>query len=663
MCGISGLFRQSGLGPTDLPALERMNAAIRHRGPDSDGIWHDRQRGIVLGQRRLAIQDLSPAGAQPMRSASRRYAITLNGEIYNFHALRADLEAAGKAPPWRGHSDTEVLLAMIEAYGLDASLPRLTGMFAFALYDHELDTLALVRDPMGEKPLFWSEIGGALCFGSELKALKAHPEWRGELDRTALTQFLRHGYIVAPATLYRSAHKIRPGSYRIFGPQEGSAGREVVYWDSLAIAAAAKQQRFAGDFEAATQELDRLLHAAISRQVIADVPVGAFLSGGIDSSTIAAVMQAQRQSPIETFSLGFREAEFDESRYARDIARHLGTSHNEIQLTGQDACDLVTSMPGIYDEPFADPSQLPTWLVTRFARTKVTVALSGDAGDELFAGYGRYHSLRRKWDHGGLGDGQRLASALYFRAIRQGMVGPAQWLGLKQLAGRALGPLDLRLEDREAPFRAGTLAEAYERSFTVVEPAHRLVRGAVPAYDPLISMVAGQAGWSGLDQMTVIDALRYLPDDILVKVDRAAMAHSLETRIPLLDPDIIRFAWSLPDALKTRGKERKALLRAVLARYVPRTLWDRPKQGFGIPAADWLRGPFRTLAEDLFSAERLNRQGLLETPLVRAIWQDFLAGGQRRVNLIWTLFIAQLYLDAEERGGSAEEPWPGADAA
>lgn len=648
MCGISGLFRPGGLTPSDLPALKRMNEAIRHRGPDDEGIWSREPRGIALGQRRLAIQDLSPAGAQPMLSASGRYAITLNGEIYNFHDLRAELEEAGKAPAWRGHSDTEVALAAIEAFGLDGALPRLRGMFAFALFDHQNGTLALVRDPMGEKPLFWSEIDGALSFASELKALKAHPAWRGDLDRTALTQFLRHGYIVAPATLYRSAHKIRPGSCRMFGPGEGGAGREVVYWDSVAIATASKANRFAGSFEDATNELDRLLHASIRRQVIADVPVGAFLSGGIDSSTIAAIMQAQRSTPIETFSLGFKEAEFDESRFARDIARHLGTSHNEIQLSGQDACDLVTRMPAIYDEPFADPSQLPTWLVTQFARTKVTVALSGDAGDELFAGYGRYHSLRRKWDSGLRGRAHRLGASLYYQMLRLGLVRPALMLGRTHLRKRSLQALDLRLSDLEASMGAGNVVEAYERSFTVLDPAHRLVRGAMPAFEPLIGVLAGRGDWSALDKATVLDAVRYLPDDILVKVDRAAMAHSLETRIPLLDPDIIRFAWSLPDDLKASGRERKALLRAVLGRYVPRTLWDRPKQGFGIPAADWLRGPFRSLALDLFSTERLNRQGLLDTTLVQAIWADFLGGGQRRVNLIWTLFVAQLYLDAEE---------------
>jgi asparagine synthase (glutamine-hydrolysing) len=649
MCGISGLFRQGGLLPADLPALSRMNDAIRHRGPDDEGIWTNEPLGVALGQRRLAIQDLSPAGAQPMLSASGRYAITLNGEIYNFHELRSELEKSGKAPAWRGHSDTEVALAMIEAYGLDEALTRLRGMFAFGLFDHRNGTVALARDPIGEKPLFWSEIDGALTFASELKALKAHPGWRADLDRTALTQFLRHGYIVAPATLYRSAHKTRPGSYRLFGPGEGGAGREVIYWDSVSIATECKANRFAGSFQAATDELDRLLHATIARQMIADVPVGAFLSGGIDSSVIAAIMQAQRATPIETFSLGFKEAAFDESRFARDIAKHLGTSHNEIQLTGQDACDLVTRMPATYDEPFADPSQLPTWLVTRFARTKVTVALSGDAGDEMFAGYGRYHSLRRKWDRGVSGRAQRLGAGLYYRLLRLGVVAPALKMGLTQLGNRPLRALDLRLADLEAPLWSGNAVEAYERSFTIVDPAHALIRGGVPAFEPLVGALASHHEWSALDQATLLDAVRYLPDDILVKVDRAAMAHSLETRIPLLDPDIIRFAWSLPDELKTRGKERKALLRAVLGRYVPRALWDRPKQGFGIPAADWLRGPFRELASDLFSTARLERQGLLETSLVQAIWADFLAGGQRRVNLIWTLFIAQLYLDAEEK--------------
>lgn len=641
MCGIAALFRPGGLEPGDRDALRRMTDAIRHRGPDDEGFWFDEARGMGLAQRRLAIQDLSPAGSQPMLSASGRYAITFNGEIYNFNALRAELESRSEAPDWRGHSDTEVFLALIEARGPVEALKSATGMLAFVLFDRETGAVFVARDRIGEKPLYIAEIGGALLFASELKAFKAHPQWDGTLDRAAITGFLRHGYIAAPASLYRAARKLPAGVLRRFAA--GAAPQDIAYWDSMAEARAAKANRFAGSFEEATDRLDTLLHAAIRRQVIADVPVGAFLSGGIDSSTIASIMQAQASRPIETFSLGFREAEFDESIHARDVATHLKTSHNTISLTGQDAADLLTRMPGIYDEPFADPSQLPTTLIAGFARKKVTVSLSGDAGDELFAGYGRYHSLRRKWESGPKGGLERFLSGTYARVLDSLLALP-EALGAGSVAGHRLAPLRLRLQDQAARMEAGSALEAYERSFTVIDSAHALVKGGVREADPLVAELAREAGWSILDSATVLDAQRYLPDDILVKVDRAAMHHSLETRVPLLDPEIIRFAWSLPDALKTRGTERKALLKAVLGRYVPRSLWDRPKQGFGIPAAAWLRGPFRTLGEDLLSRERLERQGLLETDLVRAIWEDFLAGGQRRVNLIWTLFVLQLYL-------------------
>lgn len=644
MCGIAGLFRPGGLREHDQDAVRRMNAALAHRGPDDVGLWPDDHGGVVLAQRRLAIQDLSPAGAQPMRSASGRYSITYNGEIYNFHALRARLEAEGRAPNWRGHSDTEVMLAAIEAYGVSAALEMLSGMFAIALFDRETKTLTLARDPFGEKPLHIATVDGALLFASEIKALRAHPAWQGNIDRAAVTAFLRHGYIGQPLTLYREARKLAPGTATHWTHGAGlSDGVTETYWSAFEEARKARERRFSGTPDEAEAELDRLIHHAISEQVIADVPVGAFLSGGIDSSTIAAIMQAQRATPIETFSLGFREEAFNEAPYARDVAKHLGTSHNEIVLSGEDARGLLTAMPKVYDEPFADPSQLPTYMVARFARTKVTVSLSGDAGDELFAGYGRYHSLRRKWEKGG-GALTRLASHTYARSLIVLAVAPAETLGLKRIAGNAVGPLRLRLEDMAAKFAASDAITAHERGFTVTDQAHRLVLGGDKAVDPLVARIGAMNTWSVLEQASLLDAERYLTDDILVKVDRAAMAHSLEARVPLLNKEIARYAWSLPDHLRMLNGERKGLLKAVLGRYVPRELWDRPKRGFGIPVAQWLRGPLRPLAAELLSREKLDRQGLLDADLVVAIWEDFLAGGQRRTNLIWTLFVLQLYL-------------------
>lgn len=654
MCGIAGLLRPGGLAARDLESLGRMTGELAHRGPDAGGAWSDAPAGIAFGHRRLSIVDLSPAGAQPMLSASGRYCIAFNGEIYNFAELRADLESCGLAPVWRGHSDTEVLLAAIEAFGLDGALLRVRGMFAFGLFDAQSGKLFLARDAFGEKPLHIGYVDGALLFASELKAFKAHPAWRGEIDRQAVASFLRHGYISAPMTFYADARKVRPGSYLVVDAEAVSARSPVehIWFDVREIAASARRERFGGGPKEAVAELDRLLNASISRQAVADVPVGAFLSGGIDSSTVAAIMQSQRSSPIETFSLGFVEPAFNEAPYARDVARHIGSSHNEIILSGDHARDLIAEMPDVYDEPFADPSQLPTSMVARFARTKVTVCLSGDAGDELFAGYGRYHAIRKRWSGAGLrgasGKALRMASSAYANVLLAGAIAPARALGLKTLAGHALGPLHLRLKGLAARASAGFALEAYERSFTVADQAHLFVCGAQPCVDPLIAQIAGNEDWSVLGQSGVFDVLRYLPDDILVKVDRAAMAHSLETRVPLLDPDIARFAWSLPDEILTMGGERKGPLKGVLGKYVPKALWDRPKRGFGVPAAAWLRGPLRAMADDLFAHETLERQGLLNADMVRDVWRDFLAGGQRRVNLVWTLFILQLYMSRED---------------
>lgn len=645
MCGIAGLFRPSGLAAGDFDAVRRMTGAVAHRGPDGEGFWTDDAVGVALGHRRLSILDLSSAGAQPMHSASGRYTITFNGEIYNFTDLRARVVERQPGIAWRGHSDTEILLAAIELFGVDEALRLSTGMFAFGLFDRAERRLTLARDRFGEKPLHFALIDGALIFASELKSFKAHPKWSGTIDRQALTAFVRNGYVPAPMTIYAEARKLLPGEILEFDAAAIAARAPTRrrFWDPLVEAQEARRARFAGSPAEAEAELDRLIHAAVQRQIVADVPVGSFLSGGIDSSTITAIMQAQRSTPIETFSLGFVEEKFNEAPFAQDVARHLGTNHHEIILSGHEAQDLVTTMPSIYDEPFADPSQLPTTMLARFARSTVVVALSGDGGDELFAGYGRHHSIRRKWAGGWSSAIERRASAAYAQVQLAMAVRPAEAFGFSHFAGRAVAPWRVQLEDFEAKFSAANAVEGYERGFVTVNSAHDFVRGGVPASDPLIQQVADQSG-TVLDKVTLFDANRYLPDDILVKVDRAAMASGLETRVPLLDHDIARFAWSLPDDVRLHGGQHKGILKAVLGRYVPRALWDRPKRGFGIPVADWLRGPFRALASDLFARDVLVRGGLLEPERVTAIWQDFLNGGQRRTNLVWALFVAQLYL-------------------
>lgn len=646
MCGIVGLFRPGGLAPSEGGLLAGLCERLAHRGPDSGGVWVDEAAGMALGHRRLSIIDLSPTGAQPMVSASGRYTIVFNGEIYNFGDLRDDLAVRGPAPEWRGHSDTEILLACVEVFGLENTLMRLRGMFAFALYDAKEGALKLVRDAFGEKPLYLGAVEGAFVFASELKAIQAHPAFARRINHQSLVAFVRHGYLGATGSLYEDVAQIAPGSCVTITRNGERSTKQ--WWDHAKIAADVRRQRFEGSDGDAVQKLDRLIHASIARQSVADVRVGAFLSGGIDSSTIAAIMQAQRPGRIDTFTLGFQEEALNEAPYARDVAHHIGSNHHEIVLTGENARDLVSRMPDIYDEPFADPSQLPTTLIAGFARTSVTVCLSGDGGDELFAGYGRYHAIKRRWSPGGGGFAIRAASVAYAH-LMLGLIGSAQAIGIERLFGGGLWPLSLRMQALRSRSQAASALEAYERSFTVTDQAHLFVRDGQSFDDPLVAQIAMHGDWSILEQVTMLDCYRYLPDDILVKVDRAAMSHSLETRVPLLDPDIAAFAWSLSDAQRLMGGERKGILKAVLSRYVPRELWDRPKRGFGIPVATWLRGPFRALADDLFSPARLRRQGLLEERAVTRIWRDFLAGGQRRSNLVWTLFILQLYLDREVR--------------
>ncbi len=650
MCGIAGIFGPDAASPRAPAVLAAMDRAIHHRGPDAGDTWRDEAAGIAFVHRRLAILDLTPAGAQPMHSPCGRFVITYNGEIYNYLDLRRELEEEGKAPAWRGHSDTEVLLAGVTAWGLAETLKRATGMFAIALWDREKRTLTLARDRFGEKPLHVALFDGEIAFASEIKALKAHPAWHGRIDRQAIAQCLRHGYIPAPRTAFENVVKIAPGACveLAAGRMTPETWRETRFWDALGEARAARAGRFSGSEAEAVDQLDSLLRESVARQMISDVPLGAFLSGGIDSSTIAAMMQSLSATPVETFSLGFHDKSTNEAEFARAVAGHLGTRHNEIYLTGEEARDLVAQMPDVYDEPFTDQSQLPTYMVARFARTRVTVSLSGDAADELFAGYGRYHSVARQWSGSPGARIGRLARRAYVSAQLAGLVAPAERFGWSRIGSKSPAGLRFRLEEKLAELSAGSALAAYERKFTLLDTAHRLVEGSRRETHPLLETVAAERDWSVLEQASLLDLVHYLPDDILVKVDRAAMAHALETRVPFLDPAIVRFALSLPDRIRTMGGERKGILRAVLGRYVPRELWDRPKRGFGIPCADWLKGPLRPLAEDMFSSAEIARVGILDESLVRLFWDDFLAGDRRRANVVWAMFVVQLTLSRQK---------------
>ncbi len=620
-----------------------MANSIRHRGPDDDGVWVDEDAGIALGHRRLSILDLSPAGHQPMASASGRYVIAFNGEIYNHLELRQALREPGYGSVWRGHSDTETLLAAFESWGLEETLRRVVGMFAIALWDRELRTLTLARDRMGEKPLYYGWQGDTFLFGSELKALKAHPAFHADIDRGALALLLRYNYVPAPYSIYAGIQKLPAGTY--IQLRAGQRDSEPVAWWSLAeVAERGMAVPFSGSDEDALVALELHLGAAVRRQMLSDVPLGALLSGGIDSSVITALMQTNSQKPVRTFTIGFDEREYDETAHARAVAKYLGTDHTELRLSGHEASALVPQMPTMYDEPFADSSQLPTHLVMKLARQHVTVALSGDAADELFGGYNRYVHAPKVWKRlGWIPQPLRRALGGALTALPRDSInrlaGPlAGWIGVA-LPGDKAHKLGQRLHG------IGSLDDLCVALVSEWSPAgNMVVRGSMPP-----NLLDERGRWPRLAdpvaRMMALDGLTYLPDDILVKVDRAAMAVSLETRTPFLDRDVIEFAWTLPMHMKIRDGQGKWLLRRLLDRHVPRTLVERPKMGFGIPLDAWLRGPLRDWAEDLLGEDRLRREGYLNPAPVRATWQAHLAGQASYGYRLWSVLMFQAWLE------------------
>jgi len=642
MCGLCGFVDRSTAHGVEarIAILGTMAERIRHRGPDDGGSWQDAEAGIGLGHRRLSILDLSPEGHQPMHSACGRYVIAFNGEIYNYRQIRAELEAAAGPVAWRGHSDTEVMLAAIAHWGLRAALGRFNGMFAFALWDRQERTLHLARDRLGEKPLYYGWMGGVFLFGSELKALRAHPAWRGEVDRDVLALFLRHGYVPAPYCIYAGIHKLLPGTCLSLpaAAAPGDLPQPQAYWSAAQVAeqGAARPRRVAP--EQAIDELEVLLKDAVALRMEADVPLGAFLSGGIDSSTVVALMQAQSAQPVNTFSIGFHEAGFNEARHAAEVARHLGTRHTELYVSPEEAMGVIPLLPSLYDEPFSDSSQIPTYLVAKLARQHVTVALSGDGGDEFFAGYDRYFLADRLWrGFGWLPRGVRRGLARILSGVpRLGGDSPQKLAGVLPAASR------------EALYH---YLNSYWRS------PERLVR---QAREPLTAFT-DSARWPALEGfiefMMAMDMVGYLPDDILVKVDRASMGVSLEARVPLLDHRVAEFAWQLPLDLKVRRGQRKWLLRQVLYRHVPRQLIDRPKMGFGVPIGTWLRGPLRDWAEELLGEARLRREGYLDSADIRTRWQEHLAGARNWHEHLWHVLMFQAWLDGE--GGVARMPCAG----
>lgn len=645
MCGLAGFFNSLD-SLNDADVLSSMLQAIINRGPDDEGQWFE--AGIALGHRRLSILDLSAAGHQPMLSQCGRYVMVFNGEIYNHHAIRQQLEQQ-QTLAWRGHSDTEVMLAAIASWGIDAALTAFNGMFAFALWDRQASTLTLARDRFGEKPLYYavnpSANSGQIIFGSELKSLEKHPQFSKQISRTALAQFFKYKCIPAPLSIYEGTFKLPPAHYLVWSPTQGVI-KQTCYWDIQHIAEQGQQHLSQISADATIDQLDALLKDAVALRMEADVPLGAFLSGGIDSSTVVALMQAQSSTPINTFSIGFDIPGYNEAEHAKAVAAHLGTHHTEQYVTGQQALAVVPLLGAMYDEPFADSSQIPTYLVSGIAKQHVTVCLSGDGGDELFGGYSRYLTTPHVWHKL-----NKIPARKPLAQLIQHLPNSVLKL-LLQVLSVALKPvLKTPLTMSKLMYFLPWLSlknqyALYQLSLQTVKNPAQLVLG-LPENQDLLSQTNFDLK-DFLHVMMLHDSKTYMPDDILVKVDRASMAVSLEGRVPLLDHRIAEFAWQLPAALKVKQQQGKWLLRQVLYRYVPPALIDRPKMGFGVPLSAWLKGDLKDWASQLLDPQTIQRQGLLNPDLVQHYWEKHQAGEWDYSNELWCVLMLQSWL--AERG-------------
>jgi asparagine synthase (glutamine-hydrolysing) len=635
MCGFAGFVGFSDFLKDQVESVAyNMGEEISHRGPDDYGIWYDESIEVMFTHRRLSILDLSDAGHQPMQSPSGRFVIAFNGEIYN----HLDLRSKVKGNSFKGHSDTETLLALIESDGIVAALDQIVGMYAFALWDREKKVLYLVCDRMGEKPLYYGWQKGVFLFGSELKALKVHPAFDGEVDRGSIALQLRHNCIPAPYTIYKGIKKLVPGTFLKLPAGNGKLlERELPepkrYWSLATVAESGIENRYVGSESSAISELDHLLSRSVSDQMVADVPLGAFLSGGVDSSTVVALMQKQSSFPVKTFSIGFNEKGYDEAIYAKEVANYLGTEHTELYITAQQAMDVIHRLPQLYDEPFSDSSQIPTFLVAEMTRQHVKVSLSGDGGDELFGGYNRYFKTHQWWDN------IKLIPISVRQLLSKGLMAipNAVW---HKIGGSPDHIFKL----------AGVLA---------LDDCSSLYNHFVTHWDDPSSVVIGGQEWetevsnpsiqldSIVEQMMALDSVTYLPNDILTKVDRAAMGVSLETRIPFLDHRVVEFAWKLPLSMKIRDRQGKWILRQLLYQYVPKELIERPKMGFGVPIDSWLRGPLRDWAESLLDEFRLRQEGFFHYEQIREKWQEHLSGKRNWQHHLWDVLMFQAWLEAQ----------------
>src|SRR6476661_7014602 len=663
MCGIAGLLGSSGV---DEAAVRRMLRPIAHRGPDDEGIWTDPEAGVGLGHRRLSIVDLSPAGHQPMLSANGRFVLNFNGEIYNFTELRDALEEQGAVPEggWRGHSDTEVFLQAIATWGLEPALDRSVGMFAFSLFDRKERTLRLVRDRFGEKPLYYGWAGRDFVFGSELKALRIHPDFDNQINRRALGNFVRRKYIPAPLSIYERIFKLPPGCILTVpiqsaldpldeAPAEDGAGGNVRltrYWSYRDVVRRGLEKPISDEVEA-VEELERALARSIAGQSMADVPVGAFLSGGIDSSTVVALYQKYSSVPVRSFTIGFDDSHFNEASYAAEVAKHLGTVHHERYVSAKEAADVIPRLPAMFDEPFGDSSAIPTFLVSQFARQHVTVVLSGDGGDELFAGYRRHWQALTLWNNlRRIPVGARRAGAA---AI--GRIPFKFWTGVDSLVGSSRrSPLSGKIKKG---LRVGASVGTFDDLYASYLDQWALEQSPVLGAEGGGQAFALDPGFDAPDatRMTYCDALNYLPDDILCKVDRASMAVSLESRVPFLDHRVAEVAARIPMSMKLHGKGGKWIVKRLLSRHVPTNLFDRPKSGFSMPMGEWLRGDLRDWAEDLLDPSRMRQEGWLDAARIHGRWQDMLAGRRNASGSIWSILMLQAWLCGAKEGRSMAE--------
>lgn len=652
MCGLTGFLTRESNRDADLrTSVFLMADQLCHRGPDNSGVWVDSSVGLALGFRRLAIIDLSPEGHQPMPSRCGRYMIVFNGEVYNFKTLRQELESEGQK--FRGHSDTEVMLAAISEWGVERAIKKFVGMFAFALWDRHERALHLVRDRLGIKPLYYGLAAKTFLFGSELKALRAHPDFVSEIDRDALALQMRYSYIPQPYSIYRGIYKLKPGCILTVRASDSPFRPLPVpksYWSADEVYEEGTTSPFRGSEVEARVQLEELLREAVRVRMVADVPLGAFLSGGVDSSIVVALMQAQSARPVKTFTIGFYESNYNEARQAKAVAAHLGTDHTELYVTPDETMAVIPNLAALYDEPFSDSSQIPTYLVSALARQHVTVSLSGDGGDELFGGYNRYFLGDSVWKKvrwmGKLG--RRLGAWTLTRLSLQ------TWRRLFAIAGGSLPPGLRVTTPAEKVYKLAevlnthTSQDFYRSLVSHWSPPSDIVLGA----DELPTILSNPSKWGMLpeflQQIMFLDLITYLPDDILTKLDRASMGVSLEARVPLLDHRVVEFAARIPLSMKIREGQGKWLLRQILYQYVPKELIERPKMGFGIPIDDWLRGPLRAWAEDLLHEDRLRREGFLRPEPIRKLWLEHLSGRKNWQYYLWDVLVFQGWL-AESR--------------